>query len=275
MKIKVYIFIFFIWFTNISCGQNKNKEIFKSEDLKEIGLLGNVKKVTISFYTSPFTNKEPYPFLIRKIYFDQRGLLTRIEEGRDYTLIIRDSLGKKKEERKYSDEKLFSIKEFKDNLPVNLKGFDNQGIMIWKTEFYYDKHKNLIKEVSYDKENKIKDYFEFKYDINGNEIERKKFNSENELMLKNTSKYDKLNNQIEFYIHDEKSDKIIVSQKFEYNTDNNLMLVHSYGSTNQFAGTKRYSNEIVKDNIGNWISKTSTINGEVSSIAKQEIEYYD
>ena len=135
----------------------------------------------------------------------------------------------------------------------------------------------------------------YKYDRNGNKIQIIDLNTDGNLFMKSSCIYNNKNNKIEQETYDSKG-KLISKIKNIFNEKNQVIetdtnnqngtskLTHQYGTNGNEVYRKIYTSngnttfcKYVYDKYdlnGNWLKKTTFINGETTGILNRTIEYY-
>jgi hypothetical protein len=223
--------------------------------------------------------EEKVSSLTTTYYFDRNGFINKIVDEIQEIYIRYDTIGNSVEQKTYRkiNNQLRLTKNiiFTSNFPDYIQFYNDKDEETSRTEFLYINNK-ISKELEYDN-NQIHSYFEYKYDTNGNRTEVKKFNSLNELKLKNTYKFDSNNNKIEFSIYDWKTDKILETYKYTYDSKNEIIRTYIFDGNNTQISKSEYTYTYEFDIKGNWIYCVKYINNtkQKNTEINRRITYYD
>jgi hypothetical protein len=161
-----------------------------------------------------------------------------------------DDVGKPTEALKYNDDSTFCYKALftyrEDGLLAGQKQYDIHDSLNLRIVYLYDEKGNKVAESSYWENGKLLNKYTYVYNGQGLEASRNFYNADSALVMRAT---------------------------YAYNDSGYKKEEHKYGDEDEKGWLTTYSYDAY-DKQGNWVSRTTMVDGKPASITKRVITYY-
>lgn len=158
--------------------------------------------------------------------------------------------------------------EYKDKKKSAETKSDGNGKTLSRITYEYEGDK-LIAKTNYDSKNQVDYYEKFSYDEKGNVIKKGSYTTLDGEMH-DEYQYDINNNKTSWSIF--RGNKLEMRALYTYDKYNNMTSYKLTDATDRLLDGKSYS--FTYDKKGNWIKKTTIINGKPKFVIERKITYY-
>lgn len=200
-----------------------------------------------------------------KITYNSQNLVSdRVEYLYDNdTILIGENLYLNKDFIQYR-----TLIEYKDKKKSAEIKSDKDGKTLSRINYEYDGDQ-LVAKTNFNEKNEIDYYEKFSYDEKGNMIIRTTFNPFDGEM-REVFEYDANKNKTSWTVY--KGEKIEMRARYTFDKYNNMTSYKFTGANDEYIDGKSYS--YAYDSKGNWLKKTTFINGKPKFILERKITYY-